>query len=77
MLWLKYWYETRIRFFLLLAAIPVVSALASDSNSKMAPTESLGATTLIGVSIVAAVMLAGDSIKTQAGGFRRSKGLHG
>ncbi|MCU1257933.1 MAG: hypothetical protein JWO80_818, partial [Bryobacterales bacterium] len=37
----------------------------------------LEATTLIGASVVAAIMLAGAGIKTQPGGFRPSKGLHG
>lgn len=79
MLWMKGWYETRIRLLLVLVATLVISAVALDS----APTtpgisaKGLEATTLVGASVVAAIMLAGAGIKTQPGGFRPSKGLHG
>src|SRR5882724_8135331 len=76
MLWMKGWYETRMRLLLLVAATLVISALASDPTPAAAA-QGLGATTLFGASVMAAVMLAGAGIKTQPGGFRPSKGLHG
>ncbi len=79
MLWMKGWYETRIRLLLLVAATLAMSALASDSGPATANISARGleATTLFGASVLAAIMLAGAGIKTQPGGFRPSKGLHG
>jgi hypothetical protein len=79
MLWVKGWYETRIRLLLLVAATLAISALASGSGPATAniSAQGLEATTLFGASVVAAIMLAGAGIKTQPGGFRPSKGLHG
>src|SRR5882724_4366755 len=79
MLWMKGWYETRIRLLLLVAATLAMSALASDSGPATANISARGleATTLIGASVMAAILLAGAGIKTQPGGFRPSKGLHG
>ncbi|MCU1263064.1 MAG: hypothetical protein JWO80_5949, partial [Bryobacterales bacterium] len=75
MLWRKGWYETRIRLLLVLAGTLVISAAALDSAPATANISSRGleATTLIGASVVAAIMLAGAGIKTQPGGFRPSK----
>ncbi len=79
MLWMKGWYETRIRFLLLIVGTLIVSAVASADSAANAnlSAQKLEATTLIGVSLVASIMLAGAGIKTQPGGFRPSKGLHG
>ena len=79
MLWMKGWYETRLRFLLLIVAVLVVSAIASPDSAADAnlSAQKLEATTLIGVSVIASIMLAGAGIKTQPGGFRPSKGLHG
>src|SRR5260370_35154609 len=79
MLWMKGWYETRIRLLLLVAATLVMSSVASDSATANAniSAQGLEATTLIGASVLAAIMLAGAGIKTQPGAFRPSKGLHG
>ncbi len=80
MLWMKGWYETRIRLLILVAMTLVISAVVSRDPAP--PTagissQNLDATTLIGVSVVAAVLLAGAGIKTQPGGLRPDKGLHG
>ena len=79
MLWMKGWFETRIRFLILIMGTLIVSAVASaDSASKASiAAQQLEATTLIGVSVVASILLAGAGIKTQPGGFRPSRGLHG
>lgn len=79
MLWIKGWYETRMRLLLLVAATLAMSALASGSAPATAniSAQGLEAATLIGASVLAAIMLAGVGIKTQSGGFRPSKGLHG
>jgi hypothetical protein len=79
MLWMKGWYETRLRFVLLIVGILIVSAIASADSAADAnlSAQKLEATTLIGVSVIASIMLAGAGIKTQPGGFRPSKGLHG
>jgi hypothetical protein len=78
MLWAKGWYETRIRLLLLVAATLAISVVASDSAPSSASSpKGLEATTLIGASVLAAIMLAGAGIKTQPAGFRPSKGLHG
>jgi len=79
MLWMKGWYETRIRLLLLVAATLAISALASDSGPATANISARGleATTLFGASVLAAILLAGACITTQPGGFRPSKGLHG
>ena len=79
MLWMKGWYETRIRLLLLVAATLVISAAASNSAPATANISARGleATTLFGASVLAAILLAGAGIKTQPGGFRPSKGLHG
>ena len=80
MLWMKGWYETRIRLLVVAGATVLICAIASsDSTSANAgvSAQGLDATTLIGASVLAAAMLAGAGIKTQAGGFRPSKGLHG
>src|SRR5260370_40555582 len=79
MLWMKGWHETRIRVLLLVAATLVISAVASDftpANGSISA-QGLEATTLIGASVMAAILLAGAGIKTQQGGLRPSKGLHG
>ena len=79
MLWAKGWYETRIRLLLVVVATLVVSGVASNSapaSANISP-KGLEATTLIGASVLAAIMLAGAGIKTQPAGFRPSKGLHG
>src|SRR5260370_22586505 len=79
MLWMKGWHETRIRVLLLVAATLVISAVASDftpANGSISA-QGLEATTLIGASVMAAILLAGAGIKTQPGGVRPSKGLHG
>ena len=80
MLWMKGWYETRTKLLVLLAVTAVISLVASsDSSGANAgiPAQGVDATTLVGASILAAVMLAGAGIKTQPSGFRPSKGLHG
>jgi hypothetical protein len=79
MLWMKGWYETRLRFLLLVVGVLIVSAVASADSVAEASlsAQQLEATTLIGVSVLASIMLAGAGIKTQPGGFRPSKGLHG
>ncbi|HEX4810555.1 MAG TPA: hypothetical protein VH325_16575 [Bryobacteraceae bacterium] len=79
MLWLKAWYETRFRLLLVVVATLVISAVASDSGPASANIlpKGLEATTLIGASVLAAIMLAGAGIKTQPAGFRPTKGLHG
>lgn len=79
MLWMKGWYETRTRLLVVVALILVISFMAMDSASSSAEVgpHGLEATTLIGTSVLAAIWLAGAGIKTQAGGFRPSKGLHG
>ncbi len=79
MLWMKAWYETRLRFLLLILGVLIVSAVASADSAATAnlSAQKLEATTLIGVSVLASIMLAGAGIKTQPGGLRPSKGLHG
>ncbi|HEY3743397.1 MAG TPA: hypothetical protein VGL53_26305 [Bryobacteraceae bacterium] len=79
MLWMKGWYETRVRFLLLIAGTLVAAAVTSSDSiaqAGLAP-QQLDATTLIGLSALASILLAGAGIKTQPGGVRPSKGLHG
>ncbi|HYL99713.1 MAG TPA: hypothetical protein VEZ90_12220, partial [Blastocatellia bacterium] len=79
MLLMKGWYETRIRLLLLVAGTLVIAAVASGSEPENVAISARGldATTLIGASVIAAIMLAGAGVKTQPGGFRPAKGLHG
>ena len=79
MLWMKGWRETRIRFLLVMVGTMILAAVAwrDSANNANPSAETLGATTLIAGSVFASIMLAGAGIKTQAGGFRPSKGLHG
>ena len=78
MLWKKGWYETRIRLLFLLAVVVAITVLTMTGDPPPAG-EGLGP--LIGVTTIpamaAAFWLAGAGVKTQLGGLRRSKGLHG
>ncbi|HXJ38840.1 MAG TPA: hypothetical protein VNH18_06150 [Bryobacteraceae bacterium] len=76
---MKGWYETRFRLLLLVAATLVLAAVASDSAPATANLSARGmeATTLFGATVIAAILLAGAGMKTQPGGFRPTKGLHG
>jgi hypothetical protein len=76
MLWKKGWYETRIRLLFALALVGVIAVLARDPAPAAAGFGPLlGATTI--PAMFAALLLAGAGVKTQLGGLRRSKGLHG
>src|SRR6516164_1805991 len=78
MLWKKGWYETRIRLLFLLAVVVAITVLTMTGDPPPAG-EGLGP--LIGVTTIpamaAAFWLAGAGVKTQLGGLRRSRGLHG
>lgn len=79
MLWMKGWYETRVRFLLLIVGTLIAAAVASGDSihdANLSP-QQLEATTLIGVSVIASILLAGAGINTQSGGIRPGKGLHG
>jgi hypothetical protein len=79
MLWLKGWYETRLRLLLVAVATLAIclSGAGSDTPNGEPPAQDLEVATLFGAAVMAAIMLAGAGIKTQPGGFRPSKGLHG
>ena len=79
MLWKKGWKETRLRMLLLILATLALGLVASprEGRKSQASLNGVDAMTLFGASVLGAVMLAGAGIKTQAGGFRPSKGLHG
>jgi len=78
MLWKKGWYETRIRLLFVLAIIALITVLTLTGDPPPAA-EGLGP--LVAVTTIpamaAALLLAGAGVKTQLGGLRRSKGLHG
>src|SRR5215471_1642088 len=78
MLWKKGWYETRIRLLSVLAIVAVITVLTM-SPTPPPPGEGPGA--LVAVTTIpamaAALLLAGAGVKTQLGGLRRSRGLHG
>src|SRR5215472_8509029 len=76
MLWKKGWYETRIRLLFVLAVVVVIDVLAMDPAPAAAGAGPLVAATTI-PAMFAALLLAGAGVKTQLGGLRRSKGLHG
>ena len=84
-LWMKGWYETRIRLLLLLAMTLVVSAVASSDSGPATRGFSAGnldALTLIGVSASRARpgdqhARRGRHQDQQPGGLRPNKGLHG
>jgi hypothetical protein len=76
MLWKKGWYETRIRLLFVLALVVVITVLSmspAPAGAGIGPL--VGATTMPAMG--AALLLAGAGVKTQLGGLRRSKGLHG
>lgn len=76
MLWKKGWYETRIRLLFVLAVLAVITVLTLGPPPAAAGFgPAIGATTL--PAMTAALLLAGAGVKTQLGGLRRSKGLHG
>src|SRR5215467_12649318 len=78
MLWKKGWHETRTRLLFVLAVVVAITVLTLTGDPPPAA-EGLGplvgATTM--PAMAAALLLAGAGIKTQLGGLRRSKGLHG
>src|SRR5215831_18992190 len=78
MLWKKGWYETRIRLLSVLAVLAVITVLTMTGDP---PPAAAGLQPLIAVTtipaVAAALWLAGAGVKTQLGGLRRSKGLHG
>ena len=76
MLWKKGWYETRTRLLFVLAVVVVITVLAMDPAPAAAGSGPLLAATTI-PAMLAALLLAGAGVKTQLGGLRRSKGLHG
>jgi len=76
MLWKKGWYETRTRLLFVLALVVVITVLAMDPAPAAAGSGPLVAATTI-PAMFAALLLAGAGVKTQLGGLRRSKGLHG
>ena len=78
MLWKKGWYETRIRLLSVLVVLAVITVLTMTGDP---PPAAAGLQPLIAVTtipaVAAALWLAGAGVKTQLGGLRRSKGLHG
>ena len=77
MLWKKGWYETRTRLLFVLAVVVAITVLTLGPP----PPGGAGAEALVAVTTIpamaAALLLAGAGVKTQLGGLRRSKGLHG
>jgi hypothetical protein len=80
MLWMKGWYETRIKLLIVIGAAALLAAMAASDPLPAAASisdQGLDATTLVAASLLAAIVLAGAGVKTQASAFRSSKGLHG
>src|SRR5215475_3052996 len=78
MLWKKGWYETRTRLLFVLAVIVAITVLTLTGDPPPAA-EGLGPLVAVTTipAMLAALLLAGAGVKTQLGGLRRSKGLHG
>ena len=77
MLWKKGWYETRTRLLFALALVVVIAVLTTgDPPPAAAGFGPAIAATMI-PAMFAALLLPGTGVKTQLGGLRRSKGLHG
>ena len=78
MLWKKGWYETRTRLLFVLAVVVALTVLTITGDP---PPAAAGLGPLIAVTTIpamaAALLLAGAGVKTQLGGLRRSRGLHG
>jgi hypothetical protein len=77
MLWKKGWYETRTRLLFALALVVVIAVLTTGDPPPAAAGfgPAIAATTI--PAMFAALLLAGAGVKTQLGGLRRSRGLHG
>src|SRR5215467_13626985 len=78
MLWKKGWYESRIRLLSVLAIVAVITVLTM-SPTPPPPGEGPGALVTLPPTpaMAAPLLLAGAGVKTQLGGLRRSRGLHG
>jgi len=84
MLWYKAWLETRwgvvflCGLYLFVWAVAAAGARASSGKPNDKPENIAAPLDVLAFSwIAAAATLAGTGIKTQSGGFQRTKGLHG